>query len=402
MTIRPSILLALVLFASCSGNDEPPPPPPTVVVIRAVDSVTDGPLADAWLRIDGAWRQTGADGSLQLELAPGEHTYVAMAAGHVIVPRVLDPVPSFTLAEAQTTEVRVLMDPRTGAQPVASIRGNVTRDGSPVAGALVTAIGVRSYAGYTDDAGDYVIPGLDVGSYIVRARMSGAEGTALPGVNVMAGADAEDVDLRLTSLAGVTVSGMIAGGTGTSSVVLLEPQTGRIVPGLSTLATLGDRYAIDGVPPGTYEVLGAYERDAWVMDPEAIREDGGLPEITVDDSDVTLDFGVAPTIDGVMPVGTSSSATPLFTWAPVANADYYVPELRDASGRVVWGGFDAAGRWTVRAIGTERLGYNGPALTEGLLYTFRVFAAMQDPVVPSNFDLLAGSELRAGHFRIRP
>lgn len=391
-------LLLIGATAACSDAEEPPPPPPTVVLFRAVDAVTDAPVAGAWIYAEAArtWQATGDDGTLSVEIDPGDTTYRVVAAQHAMEPAPLDELAIVGAAANQTTEVRVVLDPQTGGGPTGTIRGTVTVNGTPTEGVLVVAVGVASFASYTDATGGYVIPGVGSGNFTVHARIGGAVGA--PQANVAVGDGTTDgIDFALTS-GGVEVSGAITGGTGTGLVALLDPAVRRRVPGLVATAPLDGRYAIDGVAPGTYLVLGAYDEDAYVMDPEPIRT-GDLPEITVDAADVAEDFAVAPAIDGLAPTGTAT-ATPTLEWAPVTGADYYVVDVRDAAGRTVWGGFDAAGRWSTRVLGATSVVYGGPALSPGARYAFRVFAAVQDPVIPSAFSLIAASEARGASFRV--
>lgn len=395
-------LFFLLASAACSDAEEPPPPPPTKLVVRVVDGVTGGPVAGAYVDVEGAggYRTTGTDGTLTLELSAGDHPYRVTAAGYAAVPPALAPRPVASLAANQTTEVEAILDPVPAASTSGDLTGTVTIDGAPTAGVLVVAVGVQTFSGYTDETGGYVVTGLNAGTFVVRAAIAGASGDTVRNVAVANGATTEGVDIALSTDAGVEVSGAITGGSGDGLVALLDGDARRIVPGLTTTGGLSERYAIGAVPPGTYRLLGAYDEDAFVMDPEPVRT-AGLPTVTVMASPVTADFAVVPTIDGLAPTGTATTTTPRLSWAPVAGADYYVVDVRNASGRTVWGGFDAAGRWTIRVLDGTSVAYAGPTLVDGASYTFRVFAAVQDPVVSSVFSLIAASEPAGARFRVK-
>ncbi|MEQ8278682.1 MAG: carboxypeptidase-like regulatory domain-containing protein [Deltaproteobacteria bacterium] len=392
------LLLALVVTACSGGEEPPPPPPPTQVQLTVVDAVDDGPLAGAFVYVAGSagWTEVSADGVVTLEVDPGTHAYWVVAPMHVTVPPPLTDAPTVEAAANQTTEVRVVVDRRSVGAADGTIRGTVTVDGTPAEGVLVVAAGVPSYEGYSDATGAYVIAGVGNGSFQVRARQGGTAGDASQNVTTTAGQTSDGVDFALVS-GGQDVTGTIAGGTGSGRVALLDPDVRRVVPGLSVSADLASGYTITGVPAGRYRLLGAFDADAYVMDPEPIRENG-LPVVDVDAAAVTQDFGVAPAIDGLAPTGTAT-ATPELSWAPFAGADYYVVDFRDAAGRTIWGGFDATGNWSTRTFDTSVM-YGGPALSPGARYTFRVFAAVQDPIVPSVFALVAASEAEGASFRV--
>ncbi len=391
------LLLALAVTACSGGEEPPPPPPPTQVQLTVLDAVDEQPIAGAFVYVAGSagWTEVSADGVVTLEVDPGPHAYWVVAPMHVTVPAPLEEAPTVEAAANQTTDVRVVVDRRSGGAADGTIRGTVTVDRTPAEGVLVVAAGVPSYEGYSDATGAYVIVGVGNGNYQVRARQGGTVGDASQNVTTTAGQTSDGVDFALVA-GGQDVTGTIAGGTGMGRVALLDPDVRRVVPGLSVSADLATGYTIAGVPAGRYRLL-AFDADAYVMDPEPIRENG-LPVVDVDAAAVTQDFDVAPAIDGLAPTGTAT-ATPQLSWAPFADADYYVVDFRDAAGRTIWGGFDATGNWSTRTFDTS-IAYGGPALSPGARYTFRVFAAVQDPIVPSVFALVAASDAKGASFRV--
>ena len=85
----------------------------------------------------------------------------------------------------------------------------------------------------------------------------------------------------------------------------------------------------------------------------------------------------------------------------VSDIDFFVVDLRDVSGRPVWGGFDARGAARTRILApATSVAYAGPALSPGALYQWRVYGAKENTLVVSNFDLVTASEALIGEFTV--
>ena len=104
-----------------------------------------------------------------------------------------------------------------------------------------------------------------------------------------------------------------------------------------------------------------------------------------------------------MPASTSTVvAPPTFTWPSVPMANYYVVEVRDVLGEAItWGGFDARNnpRSPILAPNTSVQFTGTPALSPGVLYSWRIYAA-KDVTTGAQFELIAASEQLGGEFRV--
>lgn len=393
---------SLLSIAACSGDD-PPPAPPTVIQVSFVDRVSGAAVAGAWARVGdaGAWTETTA-GVVRLEVGAGAHPVEVVAPGYLAWPPPFVAAPEVVAVEATTVTATIALD--AVAQPAPGIlRGKVMEAGAPAVGALVVARGSVDAAGWTDAEGGFVITNLPLGSYQVAALTRGKSSAA-----VTASADAAgsaSVEVSLESGGGVALTGDVTGdGAASARLDLLHAASGRPLPGVDRSATGGRPFTIEGVPPGRYVLAaGIPTGDGWVTDPEPLRR--GPRIIEVADAPVSnLEVGLAPSLGGLSPAaGEVVGATPSFAWDPLGGADFYVLELLDASGRTVWGGFDATGNWRFRVLPTENpRAYDGPALTARARYRWRVYAAAQDPQVPSGFSLIGASEILDGGFSVGP
>lgn len=399
-----ALLVALPILAGCPAEEEPPPPPPTVLVLQVTDAVTGAPIPAARVLLGGRWRTVGEDGRLETELAAGRYELAAQAPGHLSLPEPFRPAPVAEVIAERTTERRLRLEPRPGDGGTGTISGQVLRDGLPVEGALVVAVATLARSARTDGDGRYAILGVPAAAYTVTAWRAGHTGEPRRLVNVGEGALVTGIDLELEAITGARIEGSLGTATATSStqVIFTSPETGEPIPGLAVGARYGETWFVDGVPPGRFAVRTALERDGVVEDPEPIRTEG-LPQVEVVGSEmVTIALPVAPALALLEPTETASvAAPPLFRWAPVAGADFYVIEVRDAAGRNLWGGFDAGGIWRFTILAPDTTArYEGPALTPGARYHWRVWAARRDPVVISAFTLIAASEALAGELRV--
>ncbi|MCK6549347.1 carboxypeptidase-like regulatory domain-containing protein [Myxococcota bacterium] len=405
-----AVLAATIASSQTScGSDPPPPPPPppTELVIRVVDGATGAPIAGAEVMLveDGEVSTTDATGSvlktLDPETDPGVHTYRAQAAGYVGAPRPGRPPLFVTLVEEQTITLDIALEPRPNASPGGALTGRVTLAGAPVKGAYVVAGATGFFGTLTDADGRYRIIGATQDFYTITAFVPGHRSTSRTSVEVTPGSTKEGLDLELTAITGGTVSGALTGGTGTSSIALVHPGTGELVPGLSTRATLPGAYTIRDVPPGRFVVAGGLELDGVTLDPDRVLTDG-LPEVTITESaSVSAPLALVEAIDGLSPSdGAAVTTSPELSWPAVPGADFYVVEVKNVGGQTVFGGFDTRGnpRNTVLAPMTSTM--PDMPLVSGALYTWRVYAA-EDVTTGRTFRLIGASEELGASFRAR-
>lgn len=398
----------LVSQTSCGSDPPPPPPPPpTELVVRVTDGASGAPIAGAQVMLveKGEVLTTDASGSVSKTLDsatdPGVYAYRAQAAGYVGAPRPGRPPRFVTVVKEQTITLDVTLEPRPNAAPGGTLSGRVTLAGAPVSGVYVVAGATSFFGTLTDAAGRYTILGATQDFYTLTAYAPGHRSTSRASVEVAPGETKDGLDLELTAITGGTVSGALTGGTGTSSIALVHAGTGELVPGLSTRASLPGSYSIGQVPPGRFLVTGGLEDDGVVLDPDWLLFEGA-PEVTVtESSSVTVALRFDAAIGAVEPSGGAVvSSTPTLTWPAVADADFYVVEVKNVGGQTVFGGFDTRGdpRNPVLAPMTSTM--PDVALVAGALYTWRVFAA-QDVSTGRQFELLAASEELGAELRVQ-
>jgi hypothetical protein len=233
--------------------------------------------------------------------------------------------------------------------------------------------------------GDYQIFNLEAGHYVVQAYSLGHVYTA---GEADVAATAVDLDLALSadlpgSIAG-SVSIVDGGGASATSVVAFiestfDPSTGRGTPppGLRAPQTgvpnVTGAFTLDGVPPGNYVVVAAFENDGLVRDPDHCISGTADVHLAVTPGAVTT----APTtfkVTGALAVMSPGAelaepvtGSPTFTWADDSSEDQYLVELYDAFGQPVWSK-------TIPGVSgaVPSTAYDGSALVSGMYYQWRV------------------------------
>jgi carboxypeptidase family protein len=401
---RAALLWLLFALTGCSSKPPPPPPPPTKLLVHVLDATNDAPVANAQLVLieEGKTRTTTASGSLVFEIAPGLYTYRVQAPKYLIAPLAGHAARHMLAVEHKTSEHTVRLEPRPMASDGGTLAGRVARQGSGVGGVLVVATAIESYSAYTDSDGKFAISALPAGLYQVSAFLGGHQSTSASNVNIANAMTAKmDVDLELTAMAGATVGGKLTGPAGTSTISLVHPATGDVIPGLHTAAMIGQTFSITGAPPGSFDVRAGLEDDGLILDPDAVLRKGEPMVDVTDTTSKTVDLAFVAGVHGIMPSTTSTiAAPPMFSWSAVQGADFYVVEVRDVSGKVIWGGFDAFKNPRMKILTPmTSVAYGGDPLARGALYSWRVYAG-QNVTTGQLFVLLSASEDLGGLFRI--
>jgi hypothetical protein len=394
-------LLSLLLFGlSCSDPPPDPPPPPTILEVSIVDALDRMPIPGARLLLlqEGTWHDL-ADGTASLTLEGGTYLVRAEAPGHRSEPRPLRLLEEITVVAEKTTQIEIELQPIDAPGGTGAIRGKLMDGSMPVFGALVVATGARIRYTFSDLQGDYALVDLAPDLYSVTAHHAGMQFTVRNGVNVESTA-VEGVDLTATPISS-SAGGRIRGGTGETRVYLLHPDVLVPITNLTTDTNLSSSWAIEGVAPGMYRAEVALElEDGWVLDYERVLEDGP-PTVTVTETaSGSLDLYVLPSMRRIEPVKSATvSGTPRLTWREVEDADFYVVEVKDESGKTVFGGFDAGGNPRIRVLPPDvSVPYGGDPLVDGARYEWRVFAGKRDPLNPTAFEVIAASESLEGEF----
>lgn len=206
------------------------------------------------------------------------------------------------------------------------------------------------------------------------------------------------VDLSLVNGGGGTVSGNVqivnaSGGSSTSVILVLESTfddlllRGETPPGLRAGGVSGD-YAIEGVPPGRWVVLGAFENDGLVRDPDTSIGGTEIQHISVTDGGTTTveGFKITGALDVTSPGANAPEAVteaPALQWIDDSSEDFYELEVFDAYGDLVWEHTED------RHTGDDpSVPYAGP-LERGMYYQFRV-TSIKDGVPISRTEDLKG------------
>lgn len=247
----------------------------------------------------------------------------------------------------------------------------------------VAPAAVKGFAVIAARDGDYAIFNLAPGDYSVTAY---AHGHVYTPAKVTVAGDT-NLDLALGKDAPGSLSGQVSivnGGTntGTSVVAFIEstfdPVTGRGVPppGIRAPATgvpnVSGAFTINGVPPGKYVVVAAFENDNLVRDPDhciAGTADVHVQVAAGQAASVATQFKVTGALAVISPGATQAeavTAAPTLMWADDSSEDQYVVEVFDAFGQRVW-------NTTIPGVsgGTPMVAYAGP-MTPGMYYQFRV------------------------------
>lgn len=382
-------------------------PPAPRIEVRIADALTGAPISGArvFLSSNGVsqpMQTTDASGLWTGEVLAGRHQVRAQAPGFLDDPQPFFAPAEVTIAAGGTGSIALGLDPRPNAE-AGSIEGRVTQGGQGAAGVLVIAIATVERAALTDADGRFVLFDLPAGEYRVEARLAGHAAEALTGVRVPNAAG--EVALELAPAAGVAVSGTLGPGAAATEVVLTHAGTGTLVPGLVAQATPESGFSIAGVAPGRYLLRSFLEADALVQSPDLIRELETLEIEVAATAPAPIEIPAAPSIALLSPTASSTLGPALeFAWTPHPEATFYVVEVKNASGQLLWGGFDARGVPRFRVLGsTTRIRYGAQgspteSLELGHLYQFRVYAGL-DVTTGEIFKLIGASEELAGRFR---
>lgn len=269
--------------------------------------------------------------------------------------------------------------------PTGSIRGTVEIPDDHAGVLVVAESGGAGFAGLVSRDGEYTVFNLPPGGYTVTAYSIGHAYTPAT-IDVAAGAVTLDLALASDGPGSLTGQVSIVNGNGfsnTSVVAFIESTfdttTGRGIapPGLRSPRTgepnITGAFSMEGVPPGRYVVVAAFENDGLVRDPDlciAGTTDVHV-EITAGQTAVApTTFKVTGSLAVIAPgaeVAEEVTGAPTFSWVDDSSEDQYLVEVFDAFGQNIW---------TATAPGASgsmpSLAYGGPALSAGMYYQWRV------------------------------
>lgn len=259
------------------------------------------------------------------------------------------------------------------------------------------------FAAVANRSGGYRIFNVPAGDYEVQAYARGVN--YAPQQATLAAAGETEVDLALSDSATGTVSGTVQivnafGGAATSVILVLEStfdevlERGQTVPGLRApepglAPDVTGGYTFDGVPAGRYVVLGAFENDNLVRDPDTSI--GGTStlhiEVTPGETTTVDGFKITGALEILSPGAQGPEQVqglPTLSWNDDSSEDEYQVQVFDSFGNTVW-------ETSIAGVsgGTPSVEYAGPALESGMYYQFRV-TSKKDTVPISRTEDLEG------------
>jgi hypothetical protein len=254
---------------------------------------------------------------------------------------------------------------------------------------VAEASATEAYTAIADRDGAYRIFNVPDGELSVLGYAQGVNYEARD-VSVSGGESAE-LDLSISGEAPGAVTGAVqmvnpGDGDATSYILVVESTfnaalaRGESPPGLRAPEggaapdlVSGSSWVIEGVPAGRYKVLGAFENDLLVRDP-----DFGQGNTEVVDVEVVAGQTVeAPSfkITGALEVLSPGAqgveeviGTPSFSWVDDSGEARYLIEVFDNFGEMIWSDPDVPSE----SGADPEVIYGGPGLQSGMFYQFRV------------------------------
>jgi hypothetical protein len=96
-----------------------------------------------------------------------------------------------------------------------------------------------------------------------------------------------------------------------------------------------------------------------------------------------------------------ATATPTLSWTAYPSTSDYVIEVVDVDGNTIWGGFDENLNKLVNVDDSvTSIVYSGPALEDGAIYRWKVYASKNDVQELVGWKLISASEEAQGVFKV--
>ena len=421
------MILAVTTFLSaCGGGGGGSSSPPSGVLTVNVTQAGSDPFT----KIQGARvtvingdtgdvvnvLTTDANGAASVTLPIGQVLLKVSAQGYEPSPSPLGSPLPFTIQSKITTTANIQLDVLSGAETLGSISGKALNNTSfGLANALVVATdGASWHSTATAPDGSYILFTLPAGSFTVTALRSGFNfPDSTP--TVTASLPTPGIDIVASSAAVATISGTVTFLAAPNSVVdvtLIHPETGEVIPGLSTFIDASTRsYTLNTVPDGTFIAIGSLNTDGYVLDPDSVVK-FGEPKVTVLGGVVypfvngvqtvspgNLNFDVTGAVTLLPPVIAAGTVT--FKWNAYPSTKNYILEVTDENGNFVWGGkVPVAGSDYTVGTATQ---FTYPATAPALNGTYRVHVnASVDSNVAPFYTLISATEDLEGVFTVVP
>ena len=244
----------------------------------------------------------------------------------------------------------------------------------------------EGFTAIADRDGVYRIFNLPDGDFSVLGYAQGAN--YLAQAASVSGGEETQVDLSLSADAPGTVTGSVqivnpGAGEGTSYILVVESTfdealaRGETPPGLrapegTDLISSGS-WMIEGVPAGSYKVLGAFENDQLVRDPDFGQGNTEIVRVDVvaGQSVEAPSFKITGSLDVISPGAEGAEevdGNPVFSWVDDSGEDRYHIQVFDTFGELIWEDPNIPS-----SSGSDpEVPYAGPPLDAGMYYQFRV------------------------------
>jgi hypothetical protein len=375
-----------VTLRVAAAGYQPFPAPPREALPIDLEGATAGSGADAGMSVERVVMNAAT--TVGLVALPGDRSGDASISGEIVVDLGDD---EWTLADGGVREV-------------------------VPAGALVVAVqgGEAVSTAIADLDGEFILFNVPAGATRVEAYKVGMQVTP-EDVSPAAGDEVTDVTLDAVTEGLSTVSGSVnivnaEGGLTTSVILVLESTfdadviRGSTPPGLRA-EDVSSAFSIDGVPPGDYAVLAAFENDRLVRDPDTsiAGTDVVFIEVTGSGDAVSLDESfkvtealevVSPGADGLEVIDGGGDVS--FEWADDSSEDGYELRVYDSFGELVHEATDVP---RVTGSATATYTWAGATLERGVVYQFRVVSYREDRGASGGRTYISASEDLRGVFQ---
>lgn len=288
------------------------------------------------------------------------------------------------------------------------IEGSV--NAADAGGALIIASvgGAEVATALADRDGDFVLFDVPAGAVRVEGYRAGLR--ILPAEVTTAPPAPSTVVLEVARDGLATVDGSVqivnAPGGATTSVILVVESTfdptfarGEAPAGLRAAPVSGG-FSIEGVAPGRYVALAAFENDGLVRDPDTSIGGTMIVRFEVPAAGGTVSLGDGFKVTGALEVRSPGAdgitvlpaSDPTFTWADDSSEDGYEIRVYDALGALVH-----ENTMVPRVTGSSTVSYTwtGATLTPGMVYQFRALSFSTDRD-GAHIYLSATEDLRGG------
>ena len=430
-----AIMTTMAIYVTGCGSDDedpvtpPPPPDPTVleVVVRsAVDSslvehsnvvLYQAENNEAVLR-----GMTDADGMVRFDIEVGNYFLNISAQGYnAVPPDNIAPIPFFVAAEDTTVE-GILLNVLENTGSAGYVQGYVVPAVNNFLILAESQTNQEKYDTVTGPDGFFILYNLPYGTFDMNALKSGYQMDEPVTATISAQAEVDTVSIPVSEYVGSLLKGSVtflASENSTVDITLLDPETRSVIPGLSVMSDVsGLNYRIESIPDGDYIAWASLKNDGYVIDPDWLFKNPGGLDISFTTSDsLELNFSVTGAITVLYPTNPpdstyafmADSQVPTFKWVAYPSAKEYFIEVRDHSGNVLWGGFNANGTVNHDVIGAEAIsvvyGFDNqpgtPALVPGQIYQWKLWADKGSPGALSFVDeMISSSEDLRGIFQV--